>query len=65
MGESWASANARMACMDCGESGADPYTTNLGKHVRICGRCLHGWEALQPRMRERLPCEPAENKGAK
>lgn len=45
--ETWKSANERMACLDCGESGAHPYTTtrgaNPGRAVRVCHRCVHRW----------------------
>lgn len=62
MGESWASANARMACFDCGESGAQPYTTtagpNPGKHVRVCLQCVDRWEWLKLVSRERMFEEP-------
>jgi len=57
-GETWASANARMSCFDCGESGAHPYTTNAGpnpgKHVRVCRLCDHRWAWLDLRARDRM-----------
>lgn len=59
--ESWASSNRRMACLDCGESGAQPYTTSHGKHVRVCNRCLGRWEWLRLVPRDRMFDEPREN----
>lgn len=53
--ESWAEANARMSCLHCGASGADPYVTtrgeNPGRNVRVCVRCLDRWTefGLRPR----------------
>lgn len=48
--EAWASANARMSCLDCGASGAQPYTTTRGpspgKHVRVCRACVDRWAWL-------------------
>lgn len=62
MGESWTSANARMSCLDCGESGAHPYTTtkgeNHGRPVRVCHKCLHRWEWLGLKPREPMYEEP-------
>lgn len=56
MSESWASANRRMACLDCGESGAYPYVTtrgaNIGRFVRVCRKCLHRWGEYGLRSRE-------------
>lgn len=52
MSETWARANARMACLDCGESGAHPYVTtkgeNPGRQVRVCTACMHRWEEWGP-----------------
>jgi hypothetical protein len=61
MGESWASANARMACFDCGESGAKPYTTSHGNHVRVCLRCIQRWECCRLVPREPMFDEPRED----
>lgn len=58
MSESWASANARMACLDCGESGAHPYTTRWGNHVRVCNACIHRWEDARLVPRDRMYDEP-------
>lgn len=58
MSETWKSANERMACVDCGESGAQPYTTVYGRHVRVCSRCLHRWESFGLRSREPMYEEP-------
>lgn len=55
MSESWKSANERMACLDCGQSGAHPYTTttgaNPGRAVRVCRQCLHRWGEFGLRTR--------------
>lgn len=45
MSESWASANARRACVRCGESGAHLYTLISaarpeGVPTRVCSACL-------------------------
>lgn len=45
MSESWASANSRRACIDCGESGAILYTARSperseGYPTRVCLECL-------------------------
>lgn len=60
--ESWESANMRMACLDCGESGAAPYVTtkgeNPGKPVRVCDKCIHRWEAFGLKDRPTMYEEP-------
>lgn len=57
MAESWTSANKRMACLDCGESEAQPYVTtrgeNPGRPVRVCHRCSHRW--VEFGLKERPP----------
>ncbi len=59
MSETRASANARMACLECGVSGAAPYVTtkgaNPGRMVRVCDRDLPGWSEYG--LRERKPIE--------
>ena len=64
MGESWASANTRMACLYCGASGAQPYVTttgaNAGRNVRVCIRCLHRWDEFGLRPRNPIYEEPAK-----
>lgn len=69
MAETWAQANARMACLDCGESNAHPYVTtkgaNPGRLVRVCNPCMHRWEewGLKPRPlmhEEEVDPDPAE-----
>jgi hypothetical protein len=69
MGETWASANRRMSCLDCGESGAQPYTTtqgeNPGRHVRVCHRCIDRWVKFglvtrEPMYEEPSPTPPTE-----
>lgn len=63
MSETWASANARRACLDCGESDADLYRTTRGEHpgrlVRVCQRCAvaHDWYRFGLVAREPLPEE--------
>jgi len=62
MKETWKSANERMACLTCGESGAHPYTASLagnpGKPVRVCVRCLHSWEHMKLTPRAPMYEEP-------
>jgi len=55
--ETMGSANARRACLDCGESGAGLYVTRDGRNVRVCGQCLDHWAEWQLREREPLECE--------
>jgi hypothetical protein len=43
MSESWASANARRACLNCGESGASLYVMPNGVKTRVCHRCSPLW----------------------
>ncbi len=56
MPETWASANARRACLDCGESGAGMYVTtrgkNPGRNVRVCHRCIDHWVEFGLQTRE-------------
>ena len=42
MGESWASANRRRACLICGMSGAHLLLLPDGRNVRACTPCLRG-----------------------
>jgi hypothetical protein len=63
MSETWASANARMSCLDCGESGADPYTASEGRPVRVCRRCVHCWEWLRLVPRAPMYDEPGADAG--
>ena len=62
--KTWAAANARMACLDCGESGAHPYTTTKGKNpgrlVRVCHRCLDRWGDFGLRSRPPVYEEPRD-----
>lgn len=55
--ETWAQANRRMACIDCGKSGAQPYVTtkgaNPGRNVRICDECSPRW--VEYGLKERAP----------
>jgi len=39
--ETWASANARKACLSCGASGARTFRLQDGRTVRACDTCLH------------------------
>lgn len=49
-GESWASANKRRACLNCGESHAGLYVMPNGVNTRVCGRCVGVWsQPLKPR----------------
>ena len=67
MSELWKSANARMACLDCGESGAHPFVTtkgeNQGRAVRVCRRCLHRWDEFGLRTRAPMFDESKEAAG--
>ena len=62
MPESWKKANERMSCLDCGESGAEPYVTtkgkNPGRNVRVCHKCVHRWEEFGLKPREPVYEEP-------
>jgi ribosomal protein L33 len=62
MSENWKSANARMACLDCGESGAHAYTTtkgkNPGRYVRVCRQCLDRWAEFGLQSRGPMYEEP-------
>lgn len=50
MPETWASANARRACLNCGASGAGLYVMPNGRNTRVCGRCFGMWTTrLVPR----------------
>lgn len=50
MSESWASANARRACLQCGASGAGLYVTPKGVNTRVCNACIGLWSTpLKPR----------------
>lgn len=57
-------AGARMACHDCGESGADPWVTtkveNPGRLLRVCHRCVHRWVTWGLVSRDLLPHERRE-----
>jgi len=59
MPETVASANARMACLDCGESNAIPVVTEFGKYSRLCASCIHSvrWDAIRFVGRDLLDCE--------
>lgn len=63
-GETWTSANKRMACLQCGESGAQPYQTtrgeNPGRYVRVCARCAPEWVEFGLRERPPMYDEPAK-----
>jgi hypothetical protein len=62
MSETWKTANLRMACLDCGESSAQPYVTtkgeNPGRAVRVCHRCFDRWGAFGLRPRDPMYEEP-------
>lgn len=61
MGETNGQAAARMACLDCGNSGATAYTTtkgaNPGRLVRICDACWGRWAEYGLKTRDLLPGE--------
>jgi hypothetical protein len=56
-GETWASANRRRACMNCGESGANCYYNKDNMvPTRVCILCISTW--LVPTIpRDPFPCE--------
>lgn len=43
MGESWASANKRRACLGCGKSGAGLFVMPNGVNTRVCYACSIDW----------------------
>lgn len=67
--ETITSANRRMACYDCGESGATPVVTtkgeNAGRKIRVCLRCAHRWDEFGLRVRDREGIEGIEQQEQK
>lgn len=55
MPETWASANARRSCLDCGESDAGLYTygpEDARINTRVCNRCVGRWSQYRLVPRE-------------
>jgi len=59
-GETWASANARRACLGCGQSNAHLFTVaSTGIKTRVCGPCVSGnWSSIRL-----IPREPTAEEG--
>jgi len=60
-GETWASANARRACLGCGQSNAHLYeVASTGAKTRVCGPCVlsGSWDCQRL-----IPREPIAEEG--